>query len=112
MDTIKQALSSVTQHTFRSVLTLLGIVWGIVAVTLLMAYGDGFGETLSRAFEAFGRDAVICWPGQTSEQAGGGRPGRRVRFEVQDGEGIQQDCPMVRLVSPELLRRAGIVTCG
>ena len=37
----QQALDSLRQHTFRSVLTLLGIVWGIVAVTVLIAYGDG-----------------------------------------------------------------------
>ena len=35
----------------------------------------------STAFDAFGRSAVaIAWPGQTSEQAGGERAGRRVRL--------------------------------
>ena len=42
METLTQALDSLRQHTFRSALTLLGIVWGIVAVTVLIAYGDGF----------------------------------------------------------------------
>ncbi len=110
MDTLLQAFDSLRQHTFRSVLTLLGIVWGIVAVTLLMAYGDGFGAAINRAFDAFGKDAVVCWPGQTSEQAGGERAGRRVRFELSDVERIKQDCPLVRLVSPELVRSAVIST--
>ena len=110
MDTLRQALDALRQHTFRSVLTLLGIVWGIVSVTLLMAYGDGFGAAISRAFDAFGKDAVVAWPGQTSEQAGGERAGRRVRFELTDVERIQQDCPLVRLVSPELVRSTVIST--
>ncbi len=50
---------------------MLGIVWGIVAVSVLMAYGSGFRAVLVRAFDAFGKSAVVAWPGQTSEQAGG-----------------------------------------
>jgi len=51
----------------RSLLTMLGIVWGIVAVTLLIAYGSGFRQVLVAAFDAFGSSTVIAWPGQTSE---------------------------------------------
>ena len=61
----------------RSLLTMLGIVWGIVAVTVLLAYGSGFRAILTHAFDAFGKSAVVAWPGQTSEQAGGERAGPR-----------------------------------
>ena len=110
IDTIAQAIDSLRQHTFRSTLTLLGIVWGIVAVTVLMAYGDGFRYTISHAFDAFGPDVVVCWPGQTSEQAGGERAGRRVRFEIGDVEHIKAECPLVRSVSPEVIRFSYIAT--
>jgi putative ABC transport system permease protein len=43
---------------------------------------------LTRAFDAFGRSAVVVWPGQTSEQAGGERAGRRVRLEKADRDAI------------------------
>src|SRR6266404_667474 len=110
MEILRQAVDSLRQHTFRSSLTLLGIVWGIVAVTVLMAYGDGFRYTLNHAFDAFGPDAVICWPGQTSEQAGGERAGRRVRLELADVERIKTECPLVRMASPELVRSTTIAT--
>jgi putative ABC transport system permease protein len=109
-DVVSQALDSLTQHKFRSALTLLGIVWGIVAVTVLMAYGDGFRATITHAFDAFGPDVVVCWPGQTSEQAGGERAGQRVRFEIEDVERIKAECPLVRTVSPELVRTSTIAT--
>jgi putative ABC transport system permease protein len=109
-DVVSQALDSLTQHKFRSALTLLGIVWGIVAVTVLMAYGDGFRATITHAFDAFGPDVVVCWPGHTSEQAGGERAGQRVRFEIEDVERIKAECPLVRTVSPELVRTSTIAT--
>ena len=36
-----QAWDALRRNPTRSLLTMLGIVWGIAAVTLLMAYGDG-----------------------------------------------------------------------
>ncbi len=110
MDTILQALDALRQHTFRSILTLTGITWGIVAVTVLNSYGDGFGRTILRAFESFGPDVAVVWPGQTSEQAGGERAGRRVLLEIEDVERIQGECPLVKAASPEFVRHTAIAT--
>src|SRR4029079_15131704 len=103
-----QAWDALQRNRTRSVLTILGIVWGIVAVAVLMAYGSGFRGTLVHAFEAFGRSAVVAWPGQTSEQAGGERAGKRVRFEKEDLEAGRQECPLVKHVSLETVRRFSI----
>lgn len=99
-----QAWDALRRNRMRSVLTMLGITWGIVAVTLLMAYGNGFRTALVRGFDAFGRSAVVCWPGQTSEQAGGERAGRRIRFEKADLEVVLQDAPLVKQASLETVR--------
>ena len=68
---LRQAWDALRRHPLRSFLTMLGIVWGIVSVTILIAYGSSFRSVLVYSFEAFGRGAVVCWPGTTSEQAGG-----------------------------------------
>ena len=81
---ILQAWDALRRSPARSILTMLGIVWGIAAVTVLMAYGTGFRVLMVRTFENFGKSVVIATPGQTSLQAGGERAGRRVRFEEAD----------------------------
>ncbi len=101
---LKQSWDALRRNPLRSALTMLGIVWGIVAVTVLLAYGSGFRGVLVRAFEAFGKSAVICWPGQTSEQAGGERAGRRIRFEKADLEAILHEATLVRSASLETVR--------
>ena len=78
-ETLVQAWDAVRRNRTRSILTMLGITWGIVAVALLMSYGGGFRTALVRGFNAFGSSAVVAWPGQTSEQAGGERAGARCR---------------------------------
>ena len=101
---LAQAWSNLGRNRTRSALTMLGIVWGIVAVTVLMAYGHGFRGTLVRAFNAFGRSAVVCWPGQTSEQAGGERAGRPVRIEKADLEAVRREATLLRQSSLETVR--------
>ena len=101
---LRQAWIALRRNPLRSFLTMLGIVWGIVAVTVLIAYGNGFRAVLSNAFDAFGKSAVVCWPGQTSEQAGGERAGRRVRFEKEDMDLVRAEATLVRDVSLETVR--------
>jgi len=101
---VAQSWANLTRNRTRSFLTMLGIVWGIVAVALLMSYGGGFRQALVRAFDAFGRSAVVIWPGQTSEQAGGERAGRRIRLEKADREAILNEASLVKSVSLETVR--------
>src|SRR5438045_7045603 len=95
------AWNALTRRKVRSFLTMTGIVWGIVAVTLLIAYGSGFRAVLVHAFEAFGRDAVICWPQQTSEQPGGQRAGQTVRLEKADLEAVRESASLVKYACVE-----------
>ncbi len=103
-EVLRQAWDALGRSPLRSFLTMLGIIWGIVAVTMLIAYGSSFRLLLVTAFENFGKAAVIVWPGQTSEQAGGERAGKRVRLEKEDVELIRQEATLVRDVSAETVR--------
>jgi len=67
---------------------MMGIVWGIMAVTLLLAYGGGFRDVLCIR-PRFGKGAVITWPGTTSDKPGASAPAK-VQFEPADVEQIQR----------------------
>jgi hypothetical protein len=59
---ILEAWIALKRNLTRSLLTMLGIVWGIATVTLLIAYGSSFRGVLVHGFDAFGKSVVICWP--------------------------------------------------
>jgi ABC-type antimicrobial peptide transport system permease subunit len=55
-----QALQSIAGHRVRALMTMTGIGWGIVAVVLLMAYGNGFHNALMTGFRrAFSSGTVV-----------------------------------------------------
>lgn len=105
---ILEAWVALKRNYTRSLLTMVGVVWGIATVTLLIAYGSSFRNILVSGFDAFGKGAVICWPQQTSEQPGGQRAGKKVVFEKADVDLVKETAPLVKHVCLETVNRSGI----
>jgi len=101
---IAQSWQALMRNRLRSVLTMLGIVWGLVSVVILLAYGQGLGGSVLHAFLTMGDNVIVIFPGQTSMQAGGERAGKKVRFEYEDVQAIREEVPIVRAVSGEVNR--------
>ncbi len=99
---LKRVIENLIAYGKRSLMTVLGITWGIASFILLMAYGDGFQKAMNLGLSYYGDNVAVIWNGQTSMQAGGARAGRVVRTEPQDVETIRQRCTLVKRVSPEI----------
>jgi putative ABC transport system permease protein len=108
LEIVIEAWIALKRNYTRTLLTMLGIVWGIATVTLLIAYGSSFRAILVNGFDAFGKGAVICWPQQTSEQPGGQRAGKKVVFEQADLDLVKQDASLVKHACLETVKRPGI----
>ena len=104
-----QAIVSLVSHRVRALMTMTGISWGIVAVVLLMAYGNGFHNAIMIGFRrAFSSGTVVVWNGQTSMQAGGERAGRRIRLKDDDVDAIRQ-LGTIKDASPESVQYLPLV---
>src|SRR5215467_2298840 len=98
-DLMQQAYGAMRHDVRRTVLTMLGMAWGIATVVLLLAYGEGFGNAITNIFESFGAKAVGVFPGRTSLQAGGNKAGVKVQFTSDDIELLRNVVPLVRHIS-------------
>jgi putative ABC transport system permease protein len=99
---VKRVIGNLVAYGRRSIMTVVGITWGIASYILLIAYGDGFQRAMMLGLSHFGDRVVVVWNGQTSMQAGGSRSGRVVRTEPDDVDIIRQRCTLVKRVSPEV----------
>jgi putative ABC transport system permease protein len=98
---ILQSWDALARNRLRSILTMMGIVWGLTTVVLLLGYGQSVSEGVLTAFLGIGNNVIIVWQGQTSMQAGGQRAGKRINFKYEDIQAIRDEAPLVRLVSAE-----------
>jgi putative ABC transport system permease protein len=98
---VQQSWTALRRNRMRSVLTMLGISWGVVSLVLLLAFGEGLGGGIMAAVGSLGNNVIVLWPGQTSMQAGGQRAGRKIHYEYEDIQAIRAEVPIVRAVSAE-----------
>ena len=98
---ITHSWESLQRNRLRSILTMLGIVWGLATVVLLLGYGQSVGQSVLGAFMGIGNNVIMFWQGQTSMQAGGQRSGRRIHFKYEDLQAIRDEVPLVKNVSAE-----------
>jgi putative ABC transport system permease protein len=101
-DLLRDTLATLWGHKRRTLLTMFGIAWGIISITLMVAAGEGLGRGLKKQHETFGKDVMIVFAGRTSMQAGGTRSGRAVHWMEEDYIQVAKEAPACRYVMPEL----------
>ncbi len=108
-DLLYQAYGAMRHDLRKTLLTMLGMAWGIATVVLLLAYGNGFGQAIENIFESYGATAVGIFPGRTSQEMGGNKAGVRVRFTDDDVELLRNVIPLARHVARQGYMSATVV---
>src|ERR1700723_4743827 len=108
LELARQAYNALKFNRRRSVLTMLGMAWGIATVVLLLAYGAGFERGLWVAFRSWGTNLVFVFPGRTSLQAGGTKAGSQIKLTVNDLDYLQAEVPLLKRISPEATKQSTV----
>jgi len=107
-DLLLDTLRTLWSHKLRTFLTMFGIAWGIISITLMIAASEGLRVGQIRQQETFAKDLMIIFSGRTSLQAGGLRAGRPVNWQASDAAAVKAESPACRYVLPELGRSSGL----
>src|SRR5437868_732995 len=107
-DLLGQAYSAMQHNRRRTMLTMLGMAWGIATVVLLLAYGSGFGRAINTIFASFGAKVIGVFPGRTSQQAGGAKAGTQIRLQMEDIDRLVNAVPLITHISPDAGKEARV----
>ena len=75
LEIIKRVVVNIVAYRKRSLMTIVGVTWGIASYILLIAYGDDFHRALAPGHAVFRRQHRGCLE-RADLDAGGGRAGR------------------------------------
>ncbi len=84
LNIIRQLIRDTRSQKLRTFLTLFGMIWGTAAVSLLLAFGDGFQAQLIKDSMGIGNNVVIGFPARTSMQFEGLAKGRHIKIDDSD----------------------------
>ena len=100
-DVFKQLIRDVRSEKLRTFLTVFGIVWGTVAISLMLAFGTGLHRQLIKSTAGLGDRIVIVWPGLTSIPFEGLGKGRRIRITEEDIVSVRSEVDRLKSISSE-----------
>ncbi|NLA75249.1 MAG: ABC transporter permease [Deltaproteobacteria bacterium] len=98
---IRQLIRDTKSQKLRIFLTLFGMIWGTTAVSLLLAFGDGFHQQLAKQAAGIGNGVVIGWPSRTSIPYDGLNKGRYILVDDEDINLIRKKAVGLGFISSE-----------
>jgi putative ABC transport system permease protein len=102
---ISEFLLDLKAQKLRAFLTMFGIIWGTVAIIVLVAFGVGFKRQMSVNMHGIGESIAIMFPGRTTKAFQGFGTGRPIRFIEEDVRLLSTQIPEIESISPEYSRR-------
>ncbi len=100
-----------TQKT-RTFLTIFAMIWGTIAVVLLLSFGEGLRRSISNGVLNAGERIFMVYGGQTSLEYEGLPKGRRIRLTEADLTLLLDAIPQVEMGSPSYGRWGASLKAG
>ena len=99
-DTWQEVLGSLGKNRLRSILTMIGVWWGILLLIGLLGSARGIENNFNVLFEDFATNSVFVVGGKTSMPFKGYEEGRPVVLKLEDVKKIEENVEGVEFVVP------------
>ena len=88
-NSIRMAMRNLVSNTWRSVLTLLGVIFGVGIVILIVSMGEGLRAAFTGAFASYGNNWIIIMPQAVQQGGQAYGQGRIEPFKIQDANALK-----------------------
>jgi putative ABC transport system permease protein len=111
LTTLKLALRALWRNKVRSMLTMLGIVFGIGAVIAMVAGGQGAQQSVKDVFQSLGTNVLILTNGSQRSFGAAGGAGSRQSLTWDDMTALQNgEITSIKWVAPMLQTRTQVAS--
>jgi putative ABC transport system permease protein len=108
-DTWQEVYDSLTKNKLRSILTMVGVWWGILLLIGLLGAARGIENSFNRLFGDFATNSIFVIGGTTSMPFKGFQEGKRVRLTLSDTKKITENVEGIEFVVPRNSNQALVV---
>jgi putative ABC transport system permease protein len=107
-----EIVKSLEGNKTRSILTGLGIAWGVFILILLVGIGKGFEEGVFKLFKGFSQSTIYIYAAATTLDYNGLGAGRALFFTERDLDYLKTNVPGIACLSPEVSKWCGVIHGG
>lgn len=99
-DNWQEIFTTIKKNKLRTLLTCLGVGWGIFMLVIMLGAGNGLKNGVMNDFAGGATNSFFMWTQKTSKGYKGMKPGRNFNFKNDDATAISQ-LQEVSVVSPQ-----------
>jgi len=108
-DTWQEVYDSMSKNKLRTVITMVGVWWGILLLITLLGAARGMENSFNRAFGDFATNSVFVWGQSTSKPFKGFQEGKRVQLKLSHAKKIEKNVEGIEFVVPRNRNQALVV---
>ncbi|MBT5090645.1 MAG: FtsX-like permease family protein [Flavobacteriales bacterium] len=99
-DTWQEIFSSIGQNKVRTIITVIGVLWGIFLYIVLSGAAKGVDNGFERQFERISSNSLFIWGEVTSVPYDGFKTGRSINFKLSDVTTLKNRIPEIQHIAP------------
>ena len=99
-DTWDEIFSSINKNRVRTILTVIGVLWGIFVYIAMSGVAKGLDNGFERQFESVAMNSLFAWSQSTSKPYKGFKTGRRIQLKLSDVEVLKKRVPEIQYIAP------------
>lgn len=109
---ISEFLQDMRAQKLRTTLTLFGIIWGTIAIVVLLAVGQGFKNQTTKNMHGMGSQIAVVFGGATTKPFGGFGVTRPIRMTDSDASLLKDRIPLIADATSEYSTNQVITSYG
>lgn len=103
-DTWQEIFGSISKNRTRTIITVIGVLWGIFLYITLSGAAKGLDNGFEERFKDVAMNSMFTWAQQTSEPYAGFKIGRQIGLKLQDVETLKNRIPEIQYIAPRIVK--------
>ncbi|MBC8299636.1 MAG: ABC transporter permease [Pelagibacterales bacterium] len=99
-DTWQEIFGSIQKNKVRTIITMIGVLWGIFIYIALSGSSKGLDNGFERAFQSIASNSIFVWAQSTSIPYGGYKSERRIQLKLGDVEILKKRVKGIKFIAP------------
>ncbi|MBF13099.1 MAG: multidrug ABC transporter ATP-binding protein [Legionellales bacterium] len=103
-DTWQEIFGSIQKNRLRTIVTIVGVLWGIFIYITLSGAAKGLDNGFDRQFQNVAINSMFLWAQSTSMPYGGFKTGRSLQLKMEDEQYMYNRVPELQYIAPRNAR--------
>ncbi|AZQ59074.1 ABC transporter permease [Maribacter sp. MJ134] len=99
-NTWQEIFGSISKNKTRTIITIIGVLWGIFIYIGLSGAAKGLDNGFERQFESVAMNSMFVWAQSTSVPYDGFKTGRQLQLKLGDVEVLKNRIPEINYIAP------------